>query len=460
MGNVVLDFKPRESLTEFTKGGGKVSLIRRIKGKKSSKNMAIYGENLASLAALKAGSGTSGSPMSVDIIYIDPPYNVGGNQGYNNTWKGKSEKERDWAGDHGAFLDFMEPRLKIGRSLLTEEGIIFVSICDGEYCRLKILMDQIFGASNCLGTIVWNKAQGSSAKHLTAIHEYVLVYAKNAKVAPALQKEKPAAQVMMQKASQLLKENKYEQAQKLYKEWVRDMKKAGQLTGGEAQYNLIHPKSKRIFRVDNTCAHDDPHGKRCRKKLTHPKTGKKCPVPKNGWKWKEETLDRLVKEGRIWFGKDHTTIPTIIKYLDEQLVAAPPTVINMSSNGKNDLPEGVEFTTPKPVKLIQELISIYPKKDAVILDYFAGSGATAHGVHEQNKADGGERSWIMIEEMGSTFHKVMLPRLKYFNDSEEFGIYETDTATVGDKQLLKVFQKYSMDPVFRRGTQVVERSKE
>jgi len=145
MGATILEFKPRESLTDFVKGKEKVSLIRRTGGRKSSKNMAIYGENLAAIAALKAGFGTAKENFKVELLVIDPPYNVGGNQGYKNTWKGKSEKERDWAGDHGAFLDFMEPRLKIGRQLLTDDGVIMVNICDGEYCRLKILMDQIFG---------------------------------------------------------------------------------------------------------------------------------------------------------------------------------------------------------------------------------------------------------------------------------------------------------------------------
>ncbi len=84
MGDAVLQFRPRESLTTFIKEKGRVSLIRRLSGKKSSRNMLIHGENLSTLAALKAGSGTSGQPLSVDLIYIDPPYNVGGNQGYRN----------------------------------------------------------------------------------------------------------------------------------------------------------------------------------------------------------------------------------------------------------------------------------------------------------------------------------------------------------------------------------------
>lgn len=97
MGDAILQFRPRDSLMDFVKGKSKVSLIRRTGGRKSSENMAIFGENLAALAALKAGFGTAKDNFKVELIIIDPPYNVGGNQGYRNVWKGQSEKERDWA---------------------------------------------------------------------------------------------------------------------------------------------------------------------------------------------------------------------------------------------------------------------------------------------------------------------------------------------------------------------------
>ena len=445
MGAVILQFNPREQLKEFTAGRGKVSLIRRTGGKKSSPNMIINGENLATLAALKTGSTTAKDAMSVDLIVIDPPYNVGGNQGYKNVWKGVSEKEREWAGDHGEFLDFMEPRLKIGKQLLTNEGMMFIHICDGEYARLKILMNQIFGEENEVATFIWDKQQGAGGSHAVASHEYILCYAKNKKLAPSLQVKKPMAEVIMKTAKELLENNSYADAQKKFSAWVREQKSAGLLKGGEAQYNKIHPKNGRVFRVDNSCAHDDPNGTRCRKALIHPKTKKPCAVPTNGWKWKEETLDDLVKNGLMWFGDDHTTVPAIIRYLDEYMTELPQTVIRMASSGKDDLPEGIVFTTPKPVELEKYLISIYPKKDARVLDYFAGSGATAHGVIEANKADGGTRSYIMIEEMSSTFNKVLLPRMKFADPKAEFATYETETVPVGGKDLLKRFNQYSFD---------------
>lgn len=445
MGATVLEFKPRESLTEFVKGKSKVSLIRRVGGRKSSANMAICGENLAALAALKAGFGTAKESFKVDVIAIDPPYNVGGNQGYKNVWKGQSEKERDWAGDHGAFLDFMEPRLKIARQLLSDEGVIFINICDGEYARLKILMNQIFGEENDLGTFIWNKGRGAAGSHLSASHEYIICYARDKSKAPALQQKKPYAEMMITKSQELLEALSFDEAQKQFKKWISEMKAKGLLKPGEAAYSDIHPTNHRLFHADNSCAQDDPKGKRCRKALIHPKTRKACPVPKNGWKWTEETLDRLVAEGKIYFGDDHTVVPKIIRYLDEQMYQKPLTMIFDGSDGKDNLPPDVVFTTPKPVSLLKTIVGFYPDKNAQVMDFFGGSGATAHAVVELNKEDGGSRSWILIEEMGSTFNKVLVPRMKFADSSADFSTYEVETVPVGGKELLKKFNQHSYD---------------
>ena len=445
MGNAVLEFKPRESLTEFVKGKTKVSLIRRTGGRKSSANMAILGENLAALAALKAGFGTAKDNFKVDLVVIDPPYNVGGNQGYRNIWKGQSEKERGWAGDHGEFLDFMEPRLKIARQLLSDAGLIFINICDGEYARLKILMNQIFGEENDIGTFIWNKGRGAAGSHLSASHEYIICYARDKRNAPALQQKKPCAEMMIIKAKELLTSLPFDQAQKHFKKWISEMKSRDLLKPGEAAYSEIHPKNHRLFHADNSCAQDDPKGKRCRKALTHPITKRECPVPKNGWKWTEETLARLVADGKIYFGEDHTVVPKIIRYLDEQMFQKPLTLIFDGGDGKDSLPAGVTFATPKPVSLLKTVIGFYPNKNARVMDFFAGSGTTAEAVSDLNSEDNGSRSWILIEEMASTYHQVMLPRLEHSHEEKDFSTYEVETVPIGGKELMKKFNQHSYD---------------
>jgi DNA modification methylase len=457
MGATILEFKPRESLTEFVKGKSKLSLIRRAGGRKSSQNMAIFGENLAALAGLKAGFGTAQDSLKVDLIVIDPPYNVGGNQGYRNIWKGQSEKERDWAGDHGAFLDFMEPRLKIGRQLLTDAGVIMVNICDGEYCRLKILMDQIFGEENCLGTVIWNQGRAAAAKHLASVHEYVLVYAKNARQAPPLVKEKPSARAILQ-VVQSYRDSKvpYKAAQTEFDNWLKQAKKDGIISSNETSY-CLHPKTLRPFLTTASCAQDNPEG-RSHKKLLHPVTKKPCKVPAKGWKWSEETLLKMyehtsyavgsdfVVAGQFCFGKDENTVPRKVQYLEDKMDQLFTTMINIShSMGKADLPPGIEFQTPKPISLIKELIKSYPKKDCRVMDYFGGSGTTAAAVVELNNEDGGNRSWILIEEMGSTYHNVMVPRIEYVDKEKDFSTYEVEMVPVGGKELLKKFNQHSFD---------------
>lgn len=434
-------------------------IIVRTGGRKSSKNMAIYGENLTALAALKAGFGTAKENFKVELIVIDPPYNVGGNQGYRNVWKGKSEKERDWAGDHGAFLDFMEPRIKIGRQLLTDDGVIMVNICDGEYCRLKILMDQIFGEENNLGTIIWDKNQGSAGRHLTAIHEYVLVYAKNAKLASPLVKEKASAKLILDKANELKESGiDYKEAQKVFKKWISQNEKDGLIGSGESPYKLLHPDTFRPFRATPSCAQDKPET-RSHYQLKHPVTKKAVKLPAKGWKWSEETLLKMASHkaqeivkgegfviaGQVVYGEDETTVPGKLQYLDEKMDQSLPTVIRSGYGGQTDLPKGIDFSTPKPVGLMKELIKAYQSKDCRVLDYFGGSGTTAAAVVALNKEDGGNRSWILIEEMGSTFHKVLLPRMKHADASEDFATYELETVPVGGKELLKKFTDYSFD---------------
>jgi hypothetical protein len=272
-----------------------------------------------------------------------------------------------------------------------------------------------------------------------------LCYAKNKQKAPLLREKKPLADTMLDKANELLANHSVNEAQKLFKKWVSAEKKKGNLRPGEAVYQEIHPKNKRLYRIADSCAQDDINGTRCKKKLIHPVTGKPCPIPKNGWKWKEETLDKLVADGMIYFGKDHTIIPKVIKYLDEKMYQVPLSVIYESSDGAKDLPDGLTFTTPKPIKLIQKLISFYPKQDAKILDFFAGSGATAHAVIESNKEDGGQRSFIMIEEMATTFNKVLVPRIKAIDKNADFATYETEMVPVGGKDLVTRFNQYSFD---------------
>ena len=398
--------------------------LKYISGNKGGRNIAIKGDNLNALSAISNWS------EPVDVIYIDPPYNVGGNFGYKNRWNGNSGQKFSWAKDHGEFLAFMDMRLRLARNVLADEGVIFVSICDQEYCHLKLLMDDIFGNKNALGTVIWDKSQGANGKHLTTIHEYILVYAKNRSRAPRLTKAKPAAELMVEKAQSLKdRKLKYCDAQCEFKRWVATAQKEGLIGSGESPYKNLHPKTYRPFQATPSCAHDNPD-RRSRKQLIHPVTGKKCKVPAKGWKWSEATLksmiafkkvyegDNFVIAGKMVYGKDESTVPRKLQYLDEKMHTAFPSVLSISYGGQKDLPKELSFSTPKPLNLMKELIKAYPNKNCVVLDFFAGSGSTAHAVDQLNKEDGGKRSWIVVECMESTFENVLMPRFSFFEDKD------------------------------------------
>jgi adenine-specific DNA-methyltransferase len=404
-----------------------------ISGDPAAQNAVIQADNLSALPHLHSlWNGNRG----IDVIYIDPPYNVGGTTEYRNEWKGEASSERlRWAGPHGSFLEFIEPRLRAARELMCRDGICFVSICDQEYAHLKILMDEIFGPENCLGTIVWNKNQGAAGSHLTVVHEYILAYAREAAMAPPLKREKQGVQLMLQKAAELKRSQvSYEQAQHEYKKWVASSLAKGLIGTGEAPYNMLHPKTFRPFQATPSCAHDKPET-RCRLALKHPVTKRSCKIPAKGWKWSEPTLrkmaefsevvigDGFVIAGSLCYGQDETTVPRKLQYLDEKMFQSFPSVLTLGYGGQRDLPDGVSFSTPKPVDLIMQLLKTFPQPDALVLDFFAGSGATAQAVARLNEADGGKRRWILIEEMGSTIRKVLIPRLKSTKGTSSFGVF-------------------------------------
>ena len=449
---------------------------RGVKDQKPSKNILINGENLSALTVLKEGTSNL-----VDVILIDPPYNAGnGVAHYKNKWSGKSNRE--WASNHGEFLDFMEPRLRIGKTLLRDSGVVFVNICDGEYPRLKILMDEIFDEHNCIGTFIWNKNQGQQGMHMIVVHEYILAYANVSYKAPRLRKNKPSAKLMNERAKELktlgfsYKEAQYifkkwasilssrkdslslaeielivgkwedlyfkkqevkisSQASKLFKNWLKADTGKILISSSESGYNLLHPETFRLFCKIPSHAHQGQDSM-SQRKIKHPITKKFCKIPTRGWKWCEAKLKIMIDDehyikggsfviaGQFVFGLDETTVPRKLQYLDETMCQSLPSVINISHGGQRHLPPGVKFSTPKPVDLNKELLNSIKRKDIVVLDFFAGSGSTAQAVHELNQEDGGTRTWVMIEEMESTFNDVLVKRCEHFDKSKDFTIYD------------------------------------
>jgi len=335
-------------------------------------NLIIHGDNLLALKSLLPSYAGK-----VKCIYIDPPYNTGNeNWVYNDNvnapmmkeWLGKVV-DRDDLTRHDKWLCMMTPRLKLLRELLSEGGVIFVSIDDNEVHRLRMLMDEIFGEDNFVANIMWQKkyAASNDTTGIAAMHDFIVVYQRtnlfNRNLFPRTEKQ-----------------------DKLYKYDDGDGKglwRSDNLlvkTFSESSvFSIINPKTKEVF--------NPPKG--------------------SSWRGSKDTIEKWLMEKRIFFGKDGKGAPQLKRYLNEvQQGVVPTTWWTFEEVGHNDAAnkELTEilggkklFDTPKPSTLIKHVLQLSTDKDSIVLDSFAGSGTTAHAVLDLNKEDGGDRKFILVE---------------------------------------------------------------
>jgi adenine-specific DNA-methyltransferase len=366
------------------------------KGQKPSldDNLIIHGDNLEALKALLpryAGK--------VDVIYIDPPYNTGSEDwAYNDNvnsplmkeWLGKVV-DRDDMERHDKWLCMMWPRLQLLKELLARSGVIFVSIDDNELCDLRCVMDEIFGDTNWVGTIVWKNVTDNNPTNISIEHEYIVCYAgEKARIAKEWKSPiSDVKQVLVDIGVQLNKKYKdIADLQPAYSAWFRENRnqlwpldryryidKGGVYTGSQS----VHNPGREGYRYD----------------VFHPKTKRPCKQPLMGYRFPSETMDKLLADGRILFGDDESKIIELKVYAHEYEDKLPSVITLDGRVGAYELralfPEEKKvFDNPKPSQLIEQLLSFVAAKDAVVLDSFAGSATTAHATLALNHADQGQ----------------------------------------------------------------------
>ncbi|MDD7335087.1 MAG: site-specific DNA-methyltransferase [Prevotella sp.] len=356
----------------FTADGGKTEV------ETGSGNKIIHGDNLTALKSLLPEY-----EGRVDCIYIDPPYNTGNeNWVYNDNvndprikrWLGEVVgKEGEDLSRHDKWCCMMYPRLRLLKQLLSEHGVIFISIDDNEYATLHGLCDEILGESNYIATIVWQKRTSPDARRiLSAGHEYILIYTKR----------------LDETFNGIHKLSWNEESAKNYKNPDNDPRGPWISTDCTAQaghgtknqfYKMITPAGRVIELPDNLC-----------------------------WRFTKQRMDEEIAAGRIWFGVDGRGVPRKKTYLSESeghnvWTWWPNTEVGHTQEATKELTNILEATAkfdyPKPVRLIKRALEIATNKDSIILDSFAGSGTTAHAVLDLNKKDGGNRKFILIEMM-------------------------------------------------------------
>ena len=336
-----------------TAGEQDVTDIQRDENGTIRENLIIKGNNLIALHTLKQQF-----RGRVKLIYIDPPYNTGSDSfGYNDTF------------NRSSWLTFMRNRLEAAKELLTDDGVFFASCDDNEHAYLKVLMDEIFGNKNFVTNFVVIRAEGGGlAKQVVKGHDYLLTYAKNIEKFEPLRKPKDIRGKIVEKDGK--------------KYWI------------EEDWLRIE------FGKYGTCYYED--------------------IEKIKGKAKKDEIDKGIEDGQyILLNKgNNKTIVGRYRALDEDGSKFYSVLKHLNADGKNELKDlmGEDiFAFPKPTALLKEIIlgaTFFQKdKDAIILDFHAGSGTTAHAVLELNTQDNGDRKFILVEQLDYV-ENVTVPRVE------------------------------------------------
>ncbi len=328
---------------------------------------------------------------AIDVIYIDPPYGCNSMGEFADT-NYENQITRD------NLLSMLDVRLKLAKKLLAHDGVIFVSIDDKNQAYIKCLMDDIFGESNFIGMAIHkNNSSKNQSKLLSVSTEYVLIF--------ALDKSYLLKQLPGKKDGWKMPKNGVEDVVSTYnkmkangytldkiEEEIKDMYK-------RPKYSHLSRWNK-VNDIGVFCDADlSRDGGPKDYTIINPDTGNPCVVPERGWGKSLEELQRLQNEGLIWYG-DEATPPRMISYITGDDLSVPDNFwFYDNSPDVSMLNEQIfntkMFSNPKPIDLIKHILTIIRKPNAVVLDFFAGSGTTGHAVLDINRIDGGNRTFIL-----------------------------------------------------------------
>jgi len=359
----------------------------------NSQNLIIHGDNLEALKGLM--------PYyygKIKCIYIDPPYNTG-NEGWVYNDKVNSPKIKQWLKKtvklddltrHDKWLCMMYPRLKLLRDLLADDGAIFISIDENEHCNLRLLMDEIFGEVNFVGSFIWRKKEGGGQADANFVreHEYIMTFRKS-------------ESFVWRDEIVLENDSKYNK------------------TDSEGKYTLL-----KLAKWGNTARKEDRPSMHF--PITAPDKTKVLPIAPDGsdgrWRVGKIRMQELIDANLIEFQKKNDQWQAYEKIYFEadknKVIKARSIIYDLANtaDASTALTEifGIkdQFDTPKPVELIKFLIKHGGDENSTVLDSFAGSGTTGHAVLDLNKEDGGTRQFIMVEMEDKVVKDITAERVK------------------------------------------------
>ena len=373
----------------------------------TTENLYIEGDNLEVLKLLREDY-----LGKVKVIYIDPPYNTGGDFVYTDDFSITLDEYLNNSGQadefghhlfqntesngrfHTDWLNMVYPRIKVAKSLLSEDGIIFISIDDNEVENLKKVCDEIFGERSFVAEFIWEKRTSRENRKVFSVnHDYIVAYAKNPRCFELTRGSLPYT----------------EEIKKRYSNPDNDPRGVWQsvalsVQGGHGTktqfYKIITPGGRVVETPSGLC-----------------------------WRFTEAKLKELIDDGRIYFGPDGNNVPRLKVFLSEmEQGITPHTLWKAEEVGTNDsakkellnLFEGVSvFETPKPVSLLKRILEIAGKEnDYIVLDFFSGSATSAHAVFTLNAEDSGRRRFIMVQLPEETSHDSEAYKAGYKNICE------------------------------------------
>ena len=352
------------------------------KNPETTENLYIEGNNFEVLKLLRQNY-----YGAIKMIYIDPPYNTGNDFVYNDKFRMNSKESdmaegaRDDEGNplqknqqssnrfHANWLNMIYPRLRVAKDLLTDDGVIFISIDDNEVAQLRKISDEIFGVDNFICQFLWKSRQNKDNRNLSGVsidHEYILCYCKNS----------------------------------IHRALRGSERKTDQYTNPDNDPRGTWTSANMVGLL--------PQDQRpnCHYDLINPYTGVNYGKPPMGWRYDKGTMNRLIEEDRILWPENAEGRPRRKSFLSEISFVLPgfSSIVGngiYTRTGTSEMKtmfDGRFFDFPKPMELIKEFISQTTKNsDDVILDFFSGSATTAHAVMQLNAEDGGNRKYIMVQ---------------------------------------------------------------
>lgn len=377
--------------------------IEESKDWDNTENLYIEGDNLEVLKLLQ-----NSYFNKVKMIYIDPPYNTGNDFIYVDDFaqnideyeeaKGSFDEEgnrlfknTDTNGRfHSDWCSMIYPRLVLARNLLANDGVIFISIDDNEQANLKKICDEVFGEKNFIAQVIWERAYApvNLKKHFSENHDYIICYAKD--IDKAICNGLPRASEANDRYS-----NPDNDPRGI---WKSDNLSVGPVIQSKV-YEIITPSGRKVLPPNGRC-----------------------------WCYTKDRFIEMIKDNRIWFGKDGNNVPSIKRFLSEVKQSVTPMTIwkysevGHSQDAKQNLKKLFDgksfFDYPKSVELIKRCIQLYSNESSIILDFFSGSATTAHAVMQLNTEDGGKRKFIMVQLPEKTDEKSEAFKAGYKNICE------------------------------------------